>query len=264
MWPSSGSRERGGVDVKTYYEILGVGTQASPEEIKRSYHREIARCHPDKVLHLGPEFQQLAAARSTELTQAYSVLIDGGRRQEYDRQMRVLRVTATVPAGGPLAVDPDALPDSRRDILRKAAIDRLRDAVAEDDATSEPVHAQGFDLAVLVRPRRTIFQRTPGSGLLVLGRYLPSADAVAVSESWRLAAAVFAEPGTSRVAFLLARDLAGRVELGAAINEQRRRSRGTPVLIVPVSVGDWNVLVPTDAPPQVRSIVERLRSRGSR
>lgn len=47
--------------MKTYYELLDVAPQASSDEIKRAFRREIARYHPDKVQHLGPEFQEIAA-----------------------------------------------------------------------------------------------------------------------------------------------------------------------------------------------------------
>ena len=46
---------------KTHYELLGVAADAPAEEIKHAFRREIAKYHPDKVQHLGQEFQDIAA-----------------------------------------------------------------------------------------------------------------------------------------------------------------------------------------------------------
>jgi DnaJ-class molecular chaperone len=70
--------------LKTHYELLGVASDAPAEEIKRAFRREIARYHPDKVQHLGAEFQEIAATRAAELTEAYRVLMDDGQREKYD------------------------------------------------------------------------------------------------------------------------------------------------------------------------------------
>jgi DnaJ-class molecular chaperone len=57
--------------VGTYYDLLQVGPAAPADEIKRAFRREIAKYHPDKVQHLGTEFQEIAATKAAELTQAY-------------------------------------------------------------------------------------------------------------------------------------------------------------------------------------------------
>ena len=55
--------------MKTYYELLSVAPGVSADEIKSAFRREIARYHPDKVQHLGTEFQEIAAVRASELTE---------------------------------------------------------------------------------------------------------------------------------------------------------------------------------------------------
>src|SRR5207247_2331834 len=57
---------------------------SSADEVKRAFRQQIARYHPDKVQHLGREFQEMAADRAAELTEAYRILSDEGRRKEYD------------------------------------------------------------------------------------------------------------------------------------------------------------------------------------
>ena len=63
----------------TYYELLEVAPDAPADEIKRAFRREIAKYHPDKVQHLGKEFQDIAASKAAELTQAYKTLSDAAR-----------------------------------------------------------------------------------------------------------------------------------------------------------------------------------------
>jgi DnaJ like chaperone protein len=53
------------------YEILGVDSTASLEEIKKAYRSLVNKYHPDKVAHLGDEFRQMAEKRFKEIQQAY-------------------------------------------------------------------------------------------------------------------------------------------------------------------------------------------------
>ena len=56
------------------YEVLGISPDASPEDVRAAYRRESQRYHPDKVAHLGEEFQQLAHEKFKEIQQAYEIL----------------------------------------------------------------------------------------------------------------------------------------------------------------------------------------------
>ena len=56
------------------YEILGVAPGAGPEEIKAAYRQISQKYHPDKVAHLGLEFQELAQKKFVEIQQAYETL----------------------------------------------------------------------------------------------------------------------------------------------------------------------------------------------
>ena len=60
---------------KTPYIVLSVGKGASKEEIKKSYRRLVNKYHPDKVLHLGEEFRELAEMRFKEIQKAYEDLM---------------------------------------------------------------------------------------------------------------------------------------------------------------------------------------------
>jgi uncharacterized membrane protein YkvA (DUF1232 family) len=59
---------------KDPYEILGVPPHAGREEIRSAYRKLAGRYHPDKVAHLGKEFQELAEKRFKEIQNAYDLL----------------------------------------------------------------------------------------------------------------------------------------------------------------------------------------------
>jgi hypothetical protein len=50
--------------------------------------------------------------------------------------------------------------------------------------------------------------------------------------------------------------------LAVAIAEQRRKPMpaGGKVIMIPVNTQTWNAHVPTDAPPVVKALLERLKS----
>ena len=66
---------------KDYYSVLGVSEGASREEIKRAFRKLAMKYHPDK--NLGNE--QWAGEKFKEINEAYAVLGDEAKRQEYDR-----------------------------------------------------------------------------------------------------------------------------------------------------------------------------------
>jgi len=65
---------------RDYYEILGVGRNASGEEIKRAYRKLAVKFHPDK----NPDDAR-AEEKFKELGEAYDVLMDEEKRAAYDR-----------------------------------------------------------------------------------------------------------------------------------------------------------------------------------
>lgn len=171
--------------VKRYYELLGVEPTASAEGIKKAFRREIAKYDPDKVQHLGREFQEIAAVKAAELTQAYKTVTDEAQRAEYDAEQ-----------------SPEA-------------------AVA--------AHSRASSSATAERPAETR-RETP---------YRPPSD-----------------PAPQPPPRAAGRERA----VGGA--EERRKPTATPVrvILVPVNTHTWLAHVPSDAPPAVKSIINRLKS----
>jgi len=73
--------------LKNYYDMLSVARDAPADEIKKAFRREIARYHPDKVQHLGQEFQEMASGIAADLTEAYRILMDPELRGRYDEEL---------------------------------------------------------------------------------------------------------------------------------------------------------------------------------
>jgi DnaJ like chaperone protein len=54
-----------------YYAVLGLEQGATDEEVKKAYRKLSMKYHPDKVRHLGDEFQKVAEEKMKEINAAY-------------------------------------------------------------------------------------------------------------------------------------------------------------------------------------------------
>ena len=80
---------------RDYYEVLGVGRNASEEEVKRAYRKLAVKFHPDK----NPDDSQ-AEEKFKELGEAYDVLMDADKRAAYDRYGHAAFAHGTMPGRG--------------------------------------------------------------------------------------------------------------------------------------------------------------------
>jgi curved DNA-binding protein CbpA len=69
--------------LKDYYAILGVNSLATETEIRSAYRRMAKECHPDRSFSTGRPV--LSNTQFDEINEAYHVLSDKRRRDEYDR-----------------------------------------------------------------------------------------------------------------------------------------------------------------------------------
>ena len=268
--------------MKTYYELLSVEPVASADEVKRAFRREIARYHPDKVQHLGPEFQEIAAARAAALTEAYRILMDVGLRREYDES--IADGTAVPPVVGPEgpsatpspapaarpsapAAQPEPVappPPTRRveqdrsatDFLRRAVLAKVREIVQAIGGDSVP--AAGMDAAYLLKGKKGLFRKSEPTVRLLL-KVVPLVSAAAVEENWMPAMRVPSQKDEVVSLLLLGNGLATAKELSTAVSEQRRKARQNGPVVVPVDMRDWEALFPPETPMIVRSLLDRLR-----
>jgi DnaJ-domain-containing protein 1 len=73
---TSQSREEA-IREPTWYEILGVNSAASIDEIKAAYRQRAQQYHPDRVQGLGIELRQVADRKMKELNAAYDSALRG-------------------------------------------------------------------------------------------------------------------------------------------------------------------------------------------
>ena len=216
--------------MKTHYELLGLEPTADADAIKKAFRREIARYHPDKVIHLGAEFQEMAATRGRG---AHGCLQDadrsrpaGGVRRECRRgPAAAAHAGAAPPAPRPEAPDdaspfkpptideirtplpprgnPGRFASERADrdvILRRAIAGRVHATVEALYGKVETPTVRGFDLA-MVPLAKARFLGTPPPRVLV--KVVGLVDAAAITEAWNAASRARMHAGKSPVVVLL-------------------------------------------------------------
>jgi curved DNA-binding protein CbpA len=275
--------------VKTYYEMLDVAPTASMDEIKRAFRREIAKYHPDKVQHLGKEFQEIAAIKAAELTQAYKTLTDETLRAEYNAQLESGEPTAVYHAPAPPAPSPEApqrptqapRPAAARaptpepdpsgpssvfsqdragasDLVKKATVMRFRQALVSEFGNYEESPVQGFEITCIPKPPFWKFKLPPR----VLARFADHVDAASLAETWAMASRMKPDKQRDLCVFLMAPKVAPARDLATAMTEQKRKPMpaGGRLIMVPVNTVNWAAHIPTDAPDVVKSLLARLKS----
>lgn len=275
--------------MKTHYEILGLAPTADADAIKKAFRREIARYHPDKVIHLGAEFQEMAATRAAELTVAYKTLTDPALREEYDASIaagvpppRVPETPHPNPVGDATRsqTPPPALDEIRREtppptggkgrfaseradrdvILKRAITARILGIVEALYGKLELPAVRGFDLAMvpIAKPR---FIGAPPPRVLI--RVLDEVDGTAIADAHGAALRARVHSGKSPVAvLLLARRLAPQQEISKA-HEALARQRKAPdapdeVAVVAVDIADWSCRLPPNCSAAVHKLTDQI------
>ncbi len=273
--------------LKNYYELLEIAPGSSAEEVKRAFRAQIARYHPDKVQHLGREFQSMAADRAAELTEAYRILSDVGRREEYDRAFAEALgggAPASAPTPTPAPSDapepppvektPTPPPPGRmhtpsptggqfvqeratgNEFVRKATLSRLRQALAAVGGGYDETVLRGFDLALV--PKKQMFGRSKNPKLLA--RFVAQLDRAAVADAWLQAVKSGDTKNDEVCVLLMGTALAPAGELAGEIADQRRKSHGAKVTVIPVDARVWDAHMPLDAPAVAKTLLARLKS----
>ena len=268
---------------------MSVEPNADADTIKKAFRREIARYHPDKVLHLGPEFQEMAATRAAELTVAYKTLGDPVMREQYDASVAGFELPPTIahdtphPATSPGVAKPNAQPPvepdeqtppdpsgrrmfeteraGRDQILRRAIAARVRSVVESLYGAVETRVVRGFDAALVPLAKPRFLGSHPPRVLVKVNELV---DVAAVTEAWTAAARSRVHTGKSAVVVLLfGRHLSPPRELLKAMetaSRQRRTPDGPGELVVAVlNTGDWTCHAQDGLSANVRKLIDKIR-----
>ncbi len=158
---------------RDYYATLGLGPEASEEEIRRTYRRLALEWHPDR----NPGNPR-AEERFKEISEAYAVLMDPAKRRAYD--------------GARGTGEPAGFGASREDVFRDLFADPRASAIFEELARE--LSRMGM------RVERGDFERTLFGGRVVMtGRVFVITPLTPVKLLWRLGrAALRATPPPSQ------------------------------------------------------------------
>jgi preprotein translocase subunit Sec63 len=142
------------------FEVLGIGRDASPEQIRTAYCEQVARYHPDK--HRGNPLEELAAARLVAINRAYQILSNDRQRATADarRSPSSGSVRENVAAPAPVVAHP-AMKLVRSLGLLVAAVFLLRFGLVF--ARQALALSRGFVLGVL-----WLFRLGPVVGIVVI------------------------------------------------------------------------------------------------
>lgn len=269
--------------MKTHYALLGLTRDADADAIKKAFRREIARYHPDKLAHLGTDFQDMAAVRARELTAAYSTLNNVALRAAYDATLPEGTATDPQPLGFPNAESredtwipapnqtkaevrggPPSGADIDREqrevgsaIVKRAALERVRSVFRAVVGEFTSPRVPGFDLACVSSARRSFFRRVARPSVLV--RLVPVVDRGVVTEAWGHAAKAGID-GKPVLVLLVGDRLAPESELSHVVHELERRhpAQATSVYPVAVDMHDWSAAPTPGSPDCIRTLLARL------
>lgn len=81
---------------KTFYQILGVKKNATPDELRTTYRALARKFHPDLNPNLTPKQKLRQTESMYQINEAYSVLSDPTKRIDYDRSLMLTRKSSEV------------------------------------------------------------------------------------------------------------------------------------------------------------------------
>jgi len=140
---------------KDYYQVLGVGTDASPQKIKEAYRKLAFQYHPDRNKE-----NPSAVEKMKEINEAYAVLSDPKKKSDYD---------AFHDQYGPYGYDRFKQRYSEQDIFRGSDINQIFEEMARAfgfrsfEEVFRESYGQGYHTFEFQRPGAT------GRGFIFFG-----------------------------------------------------------------------------------------------
>ncbi len=224
---------------KDYYAILGISSQCSPDEVRTAYRKLALQWHPDRNPG-NPD----STERFKEISEAYGVLIDPVKREQYDR-------ARTLGTGGTFQY-------TREEIFRDLFGNRAATAVFEE-------LAREFERGGM-RVDRYYFERTLSGGTVITGGVFIIGPLAPVLGLFKLGRAAIS--GMREVARALLGKAAGTLLPAAGEDAIPLRLTGAEARLgahkpVPVHLNGKERVLMVTVPPGVRNGTRlRLRTPG--
>ena len=151
------------------YEILGVSTNASREDIQSAYHRMARQFHPDRFqsAEFSAEMREKAERIFARINESYGTLGDSALRAAYDEK----RLKETIPAGAGLKAGAAAASEEERTAAALFREGRL--CLARGDFEKAAEHFRG---SVWLCPDRAEYHRYLGMAQSEISKYRKSAE----------------------------------------------------------------------------------------
>lgn len=242
--------------------LLGIALPASIDEVKRAYRRQISRYHPDKVHHLGEEFQVLAAEKSAQLTEVYRRLLESNGS---DERVEDVTVPAATAREEPRVEDPpppvnrmsswQAVAAGCPSLILTAAIDRVSQAVTLTLPRVDEFEVPGFSGAWRTRADwRGLLKRRPIDGVLLR----VAADDVERQRPGRIRHLVSGVDGAIVIFDLVVGPLASQAPSPPGTRPSPRGERD--VYVVTLDAMTWKARMPPEAPATAHLVLARVRN----
>ncbi len=122
----------------THYEILGVATGASSEEIKKARNTKIKEFHPDR------NKASNASEMLKQIEEIYEVLSNAQRRMDYDRKIGLIK---SVQSDGKGSTQQESSQPTSTQSARKEQINNLSEKIRKDIANLDPRNKKNSGLS---------------------------------------------------------------------------------------------------------------------
>jgi len=146
----------------TYYELFGIASEASTDEVRKSFHEFCDTFHPDRHVARSADERQALLVIFKRGTEAYLVLTDTALRGQYDAQL------AFRPGGQPqrMSFSPLSRPPSSRSPSGSPLDDAVRSSAARPFARRADELIRSGDLRQAKLQLVMANHRDPGNEVL--------------------------------------------------------------------------------------------------
>jgi curved DNA-binding protein CbpA len=220
----------------SYYDILGVATEASQDQLKSAYYELARRYHPDRFRKEAPALLARLESAFARITQAYDTLRDDSLRASYNLKLQARQKAPQAPQAGDSTPQPaatttetktDGAPvDTPLSAAERAAND-FKEGYAALEQGQSKVAAGLFASAARLMPNEARYRA-------YYGHILASQENTRRAAEAELQAAIKLDPGNAEYRVMLAqlfRDLGfiirarGEAERALAADPNNRKAR---------------------------------------